>query len=324
MANLVRTLTLRQLQIFASASRQQSFVQTAEELHLTQPAVSMQIKQLEESVGLALFERVGRKLTLTEAGRTLAHHATRILGEIEDAQGALQSLTLADSGAVSVGLASTAKYFVPKLIARYARQYPKVEVRYSIVNREALLRLLQDNAIDLAVMGRPPRELDAVAEPLAYNPHVIVAAPDHPFASAQHFDLQELRHETFLSREPGSGTRTVAEQMFRNHLFTPARTVTLDSNESVKQAVMAGMGISLMSLHTLRLELHAREIAVLQVNGTPIDRAWQVVHMSAKRLSPTCLAFRRFLVEETGAALSDAFADAAGRLRRHPERHAAD
>ncbi len=309
MLNFVRTLTLRQLQIFATAARHSSFVRAAEELHLTQPAVSMQIKQLEQTVTLPLFERIGRRLTLTEAGETLSHHANRILGEVKDAEDALQSLRLADSGAISIGLVSTARYFVPMLIARYSAQFPKVDVRFTIANRDALLHLLQDNAIDLAVMGRPPRDLDAVAEPLAYNPQVIVASPRHPLANAQRFDLQELRHDTFLMREIGSGTRTVAEQMFKNHLFTPAKLVTLDSNETIKQAVMAGMGISLLSLHTLRLELRTREIALLDVSGTPIDRAWQIVHLNAKQLSPTCQAFRRFVIEHAGSYLADGYAN---------------
>lgn len=316
MLNFVRTLTLRQLQIFATASRHSSFVRAAEELHLTQPAVSMQIKQLEEAVGLPLFERVGRRLTLTEAGETLSHHANRILGEVKDAEDAVQSLSLADSGAISVGLVSTARYFIPQLIARYSAQFPKADVRFSVANRDALLRLLQDNAIDLAVMGRPPRDLDAVAEPLAYNPQVIVASPRHAFATAPCFDLQELRHDTFLWREAGSGTRKVAEQVFKNHLFTPAKLVTLDSNETIKQAVMAGIGISLLSLHTLRLELRAREITILDVSGTPVDRAWQIVHLNAKQLSPTCQAFRRFVIEHTGPHLAREYADIAKQLVR--------
>lgn len=309
MLNFVRTLTLRQLQIFAAAATQVSFARAAQDLHLSQPAVSMQIKQLEEAVGLQLFERVARKMALTEAGQTFAHHANRILGEVKDAQDALQSLSLADSGAISVGLVSTACYFVPQLIARYCAQFPKVEVRFTIAHRESLLRMLQDNAIDLAVMGRPPRELDAVAEPLAYNPQVIVAARDHAFAVARRIDVQELRHETFLMREPGSGTRTVVEQMFKHHLFAPAKVVTLDSNETIKQAVMAGMGISLLSLHTLRLELRTREIALLDVSGTPIDRAWQIVHLRARQLSPTCQSFRRFVMENTETYLAGEYAD---------------
>jgi DNA-binding transcriptional LysR family regulator len=301
--NFIRSLTLRQLQIFVIASRYLSFARTAEELHLSQPAVSMQIKQLESVVGLPLFERIGRKLTLTEAGEKLSHHASRVLGEIKDAQDTLTSLTQAGTGSINVGIVSTATYFAPKLLALFSERYPHVDVRFSVGNRETLLHLLQDNAIDLAIMGRPPRELDTVAEPLAYHPHVIVAPRFHPLRDARRFDLQELRDETFLLREPGSGTRLVSEQMFKNHLFTPVKMVTLGSNETIKQAVMAGMGVSLLSLHTLSLELRTDEVALLDVNGTPIERTWQVVNLRAKLLSPTCQAFRQFLLEHAAPYL---------------------
>ena len=309
MLNLLRNLTLRQLQIFSAASQYESFARAAEDLHLTQPAVSMQIKQLEEAIGLPLFERIGRRLTLTEAGTTLSHHAKRILGDIKDAEDAMRSLSSADGGTISIGLVSTARYFMPRQISRYAERYPKVDIRFSIGNRDALLRQLQDNAIDLAVMGRPPAELDAHCEPLAYNPHVIAASTTHPFVDVPRFDLHELRHDTFLMREPGSDTAAVAMEMFQQHLFTPARRLALDSHETVKQAVVAGMGVSVLPLHTLRLELLAREVSILQVNGTPIDRVWHVVHMNAKQMSPACVAFRRFLIEKTGAYLEGQFAD---------------
>ncbi|GLU32704.1 LysR family transcriptional regulator [Trinickia caryophylli] len=301
--NFVRSLTLRQLQIFIVASRHASFARAAEELHLTQPAISMQIRQLEDAIGMPLFERVARKLTLTEAGERLTHHASRILGEIKDAEDAMMSLQLADSGSIAVGIVSSATYFAPKLLALYSRQYPKVDVHFSVGNRESLLRLLQDNAIDLALMGRPPAELDTTVEPLAYHPQVVIAPSDHPLVGASRFDLQELRGDTFLLREPGSGTRMAAEEMFRQHLFTPAKIVTLGSNETIKQAVIAGMGVSLISLHTLQLELRTSELAILDVNGTPIERTWQVVHMRTKQLSPTCTLFRRFLLEHTAPYL---------------------
>jgi DNA-binding transcriptional LysR family regulator len=306
--SLLRSLTLRQLQIFVAVARHASFVRTAEELHLTQPAVSMQIKQLESVVGFPLFERVGRQLTLTEVGDRLLHHASRILGEIKDAEDGLQALKGVDSGSISIGLISTAKYFAPKLLAQYTERYPGVEVQIAEGNREMLLRLLQDNAIDLALMGRPPCELDTVSEPIAAHPHVLVASTKHPLRDAKRFDLQELRHETFLLREPGSGTRAVTEQMFKNHLFTPAKTTTLGSNETIKQAVMAGMGISLLSLHTLSLELRIREIALLDVNGTPIDRVWHIVHMTSKWLSPASQVCRTFLLENTAAYLEQEYA----------------
>ena len=305
-------LTLRQLQVFLEATRQMNFARAAGVLHLTQPAVSMQIRQLESAVGVELFERVGRGLALTEAGRVLRHHAARVLGEIADADQALQSLKGLHGGLVSVGLVSTAKYFAPRLLARFAEHHPGIEVRFSVGNRDALVHLLEDNEIDLAVMGRPPDKLDAVAEPVAENPHVLVAARDHPLAGAHSIDMHELRRETFLSRETGSGTQTVMEAMFRQHLFTPARTILMGSNETVKQAVMAGMGVSLLSLHTLALERRAEEVAILDVVGTPVVRTWHVVHMRAKQLAPAARAFRQFLLENTSDYLREAFPLPAG------------
>jgi DNA-binding transcriptional LysR family regulator len=215
----------------------------------------------------------------------------------------MMSLQLADSGSITVGIVSSATYFAPKLLALYSHQYPKVDVHFSVGNRESLLRLLQDNAIDLALMGRPPAELDTTVEPLAYHPQVVIAPTTHPLVGARRFDLHELRGETFLLREAGSGTRTAAEEMFKQHLFKPAKVVTLGSNETIKQAVIAGMGVSLISLHTLQLELRAGELALLDVNGTPIERTWQIVHMRTKQLSPTCALFRRFLLEHTAPHL---------------------
>ena len=305
--NFVRSLTLRQLQIFVVAARHLSYARAAEELHLTPPAISMQLKQLEDNVGLPLFERQGRGVALTGAGEMLVHHALRILGEIKDAEANLQGLLGAETGQLSVGLVSTAKYFMPRLLAKFAQDNPGVDIRFTVGNREALLQKLQDNTIDLAVMGRIPVEIDAHAEPLASHPYVLIAPAEHPLREARRFDLQELRHETILLREEGSGSRRVAEEMFKNHLFTPARTISLGSNETIKQAVMAGMGISLLSLHTLPLELKAGEIAVLDVIGTPIERTWYVVHMNSKRLLPAGQKFRSFLLDHAAPNLEQEF-----------------
>ncbi len=305
--NFVRNLTLRQLQIFVVAARHLSYARAAEELHLTPPAVSMQLKQLEDNVGLPLFERMGRGVALTGAGELLVHHALRILGEIKDAEASLQALNGAESGQISVGLVSTAKYFMPRLLAKFAQQHPGVDVQFSVGNRQALLQKLQDNALDLAIMGRIPQEIDAHGEPMACHPYVLIAPADHPLRDARRFELHELRQETFLLREEGSGSRRVAEEMFKNHLFTPARTISMGSNETIKQAVMAGMGISLLSLHTLPLELKTGALCLLDVIGTPIERTWYVVNMSAKRLMPAAAKFRAFLLEETAPALDQEF-----------------
>jgi len=302
--NFVRTLTLRQLQIFVVAARHLSYARAAEELHLSPPAVSMQLRQLEDNVGLPLFERLGRGVTLTDAGEMLVHHALRVLGEIKDAEANLLGLLGAEVGHISVGLVSTAKYFMPKLLAQFSQAHPGVDVQFSVGNREILLQKLQDNAIDLAVMGRPPVEIDALAEPLASHPYVLIAPADHPLRDARRFDLHEVRADTFLLREEGSGSRRVAEEMFKNHLFQPARSISLGSNETIKQAVMAGMGVSLLSMHTMPLELKTGEVCILDVIGTPIERTWYVVHMNSKRLLPAGQQFREFLMEHTAPSLT--------------------
>ncbi|WP_150430392.1 LysR family transcriptional regulator [Dechloromonas sp. CZR5] len=305
--NFIRSLTLRQLQIFVAAARHLSYARAAEELHLTPPAVSMQLKQLEDNVGLPLFERMGRGVALTDAGDMLVHHALRVLGEIKDAESNLQALLGAEVGQLSVGLVSTAKYFMPRLLAKFSQEHPGIEVQFSVGNRESLLQKLQDNAIDLAVMGRIPTEIDAHAEPMASHPYVLISPAEHPLRDARRFDMHELRHETFLLREEGSGSRRVAEEMFKNHLFTPPRTISMGSNETIKQAVMAGMGVALMSLHTLPLELKTAEVSILDVIGTPIERTWYVVNMNAKRLLPAGQRFRQYLLEQSAVALEHEF-----------------
>lgn len=305
---MLRHLTLRQLTVFLEAVRQMSFARAAETLHLTQPAISMQIRQLENAVGLPLFERVGRKLALTKAGELFRHHAARVIGELQDAEQALQAVKGLRSGQATVGLVSTAKYFAPRLLAQFAERHAQLDIRFVVGNRETLINALRDNEIDFAVMGRPPEKLDATAEPIAQNPHMLVAHKAHRLRRARRFDFHELRNETFLMREPGSGTRLVLEAVFKQHLFTPQRLVTLGSNEAVKQAVMAGLGVSLLSLQTLELELRTGEIAPLDVIGTPVMRSWHLVNMNAKLLSPTAGAFRQFLRDHTQRHLERTFA----------------
>lgn len=307
MQSMLRHLTLRQLTVFLEATRQMSFARAAESLHLTQPAISMQIRQLEDAVGLPLFERVGKKLALTQAGELFRHHAARVLGELQDAERVLGSLKGLRSGSATVGVVTTAKYFAPKLLARFAKRHAQVDIQFLVGNREILINALRDNEIDFAIMGQPPSMLDAIYEAVAENPHVLAVHKSHRLARARRLDFHELREDTFLMREPGSGTRLVMEAMFKQHLFTPKRMVTLGSNETVKQAVMAGMGVSLLSLHSLELELRTREIALLDVIGTPVLRNWHIVHMSAKKLPPAAAAFREFLFANTRSHLEKTF-----------------
>ena len=305
----MKNLTMRQLQIFSVAARHLSFVRASEELFLTQPAVSMQIRQLEETVGMPLFDKIGKKMYLTEAGRRIERTAHEVLGAIKNAQDSLAGLAGLRAGLVSVALVSTAKYFVPKLIALFRQSYPEIEFRLTVSNRETLIQLLQNNEIDLAIMGRPPQKMDVLSFPLARHPHVVIAAPDHHLATQRKIKPPELNGETFLLREEGSGTRLAMESFFSTEHVEPQRGMVMGSNETIKQAVIAGLGLGFISLHTLALELKAGEIVVLDVKGMPMIRTWYAAHLGNKQLSPATAAFKDFIIKQAGAYLDATFAE---------------
>jgi len=296
----LRHATLRQLQVFEAVAHQLSFSRAAAELHLTQPAVSMQVKLIEEHAGLPLFERLGKKIFLTEAGAELHRHSRVISQQLRDADEALAARKGLSQGRLVITMVSTAKYFVPPLLARFLKQHTGVTVKLFANNREVVLRQLADNEVDLAIMGRTPEGMEAVVEPFARHPHVIIAAPGHPLAKKRRIPLARLARETFLIREPGSGTRGLLERLFAEHRLPLNVSMEMASNETIKQAVQANMGISLLSLHTIELELKTRRLVVLDVQGLPIVRDWHVVHLAAKRLSPVAQAFRTFLLSDAG------------------------
>src|SRR5579862_306705 len=297
-------VTLRQLQVFAAAARHLSFARAAEELHLTAPAVSMQIKELENIVGLSLFDRSGRAIALSTPGEYFLLHARRMLGALKDAENTVARLKGVQSGKLTLGMASTAKYFVPRLLAEFRREHPAVEFRLEVGNREALVDLLQRNQVDLAIMGRPPRELDTRAEPFAPNPLVMIASAEHPLAQLPNVPPTLLANDLFLVREKGSGTRASMDIFFREKRIRPAFAMEMPSNETIKQAVIANMGISFLSLHTMRLELDAGLIKLLEVEGLPLVRLWHIVNMQTKVLSPAAEALRYFVLERGREILS--------------------
>jgi DNA-binding transcriptional LysR family regulator len=299
----LRSVTVRQLQIFSSAARSLSFSRTSEELHLTQPAVSMQIKQLEDSAGLPLFERFGKRLYLTEAGVQVQRCAQQVLGALKDAADSLAALKGARGGKITIGVVSTAKYFAPKLLAVFAQHHPDVELKLVVNNREAVIALLADNEVDIAVMGTPPRQLDTVAAPFAKHPLVVIAAPDHPLARRKRIPLSALGKESFLVREPGSGTRSAMERFFGERGMKLRVGMEMSSNETIKQAVMAGMGVSFISQHTIGLEVATGQLVILKLEGLPVVRQWYVVHRAEKRLLPAAEAFKDFMLKEGAAFL---------------------
>jgi DNA-binding transcriptional LysR family regulator len=303
----LRNATLRQLQIFEAAAEHLSYARAAERLHLTQPAVSMQMTRLEESVGLALFERVGKKLYLTTAGTQFLIHIRRVSQAMREAGEAMDAVRGLATGQLSIAVVSTAKYFAPTLLTRFRNVHPSIELSLSDANREEVLRLLRTNAVDLAIMGRPPDDIETSAESFAPHPHVVVAPPGHRLCGRRGVGVKELAGETFISREQGSGTRSAMERFFSQHKIAPAIAMVMASNESIKQAVMAGMGLSFISSHTIGLELQTGHLVALDVAGLPVMRRWYVVHLASKRLTPTAQAFKQFVFSEAPGYLAAIF-----------------
>lgn len=293
----MRNVTLRQLRVFAAVAQQKSFTRAARELHLTQPAVSQQLKLLEAEVGLPLFEHVGRTIHLTAAGEALLHYATQVNEVLRAASESFAEMRGLKRGVLKLGAVSTAKYFTPSLLSAFTVEYPQVSIKFAVGNREEVIKQLADNETDLVIMGRPPRELVTTAEPFARHPLVIIAAPDHPLARAtRKIPLKRLESENFVIREPGSGTRASMEHVFRERGVEFRASMEVSSNETIKQAVMAGMGLSFISKHTVSLELAAGKLVTLNVSGLPLVRDWYVIHLRDKRLSPITVAFRTFLL----------------------------
>lgn len=312
----MKHVTLRQLKVFESVARHLSFSRAAEELHLTQPAVSMQVKQLEEQAGLPLTEMIGKKVFLTEAGEEVARHARRIAQQLREAGEALDALKGVRGGRLSIGVISTAKYFAPRLLAEFRRRQPGVELHLGVYNRETVVRKLAENEIDLAIMGQPPQEFPTVAEAFADHPLVIIAAPDHPLARKKQIDPALLNEETFVIREPGSGTRATMERYFADAGVVPRHCMELISNETLKQAVMAGLGLAFISAHTVSLECEVGRLVRLPVTGTPIIRRWYVVQRAEKLLLPVADTFRSFLIAEAPAMLAGNTQTSEGKSRR--------
>ena len=291
-------LTLRQLKVFETVARHLSFSRAAEELYLTQPAVSMQIKQLEANVSLPLFEQMGKQIYLTEAGNELFRYSRDILQRLSDLEVTLDELKGMDHGKLNIAVVTTANYFAPHLMAKFCQRYRGVTVSLNVSNRESILKLLDDNAIDLAIMGQPPENLDITSQSFMENPLVVVAPPSHPLSKKLNITVKRLAQEVFLVREPGSGTRSAMERFFKQHGVRINTGMETDTTEAIKQAVQAGMGLGIMSQHTAELELETGRLKVLDVQGFPIVRYWHVVNRKNKRLSAVAQAFRDFLLQE--------------------------
>jgi DNA-binding transcriptional LysR family regulator len=295
---LPMNVTLRQLSLFESVARNLSFTRAAEELHLSQPAVSMQIRQLEESVGLPLFEKFGKQVSLTEAGIEVYHYSQGINRYLIEMEEVLVSLKGLNRGHLHVAVASTVNYFAPRLLAAFHRRYPGIDLELDVTNRERLIQQLVANSVDVVLMGKPPESVEVEAEPFMRNPLVVIAPPDHPLCAEQNISLERLAEEVFVMREPGSGTRQAMERIFSERGLEIRRGMQMTRNEAIKQAVRAGLGLSIVSAHTIELELETGRLVKLDVAGLPIERKWYLVYRKRKRLSPSSQAFRSFVMSE--------------------------
>jgi DNA-binding transcriptional LysR family regulator len=297
-------VTFRQLRVFAEVAQQGSMTRAAQALHLTPPAVSMQIREIESQVGLPLFDREGRSVSLSTAGEYFLVHAKRLLGALKDAEHAMARFKRLEHGRLTIGMVSTAKYFVPQLLARFHQEHPGVEVRLTVAgNREQLVTLMEAGEVDLSVMGRAPREIATRAEAFAAHPVVFVAPPGHPLLAQGRLPPSALDGQDFIVREHGSGTRSAMQQYFDAQRVEPRIVMEMSSNETIKQAVIAGLGLSMLSLHTVGLEMRCGLLVRLDVEGTPLMRTWNVVHLQSKVLSPAAEAFRYFIIERGEAHL---------------------
>ena len=301
----MKRITLRQLRVFEQVARLRSISAAAGVCHLTQPAVSMQLKALEQECGLPLTELVGRQLRLTDAGSVLAAHARRVQQQLDELEQELAAMRGHQHGALRVGIVSTAKYFASHLLATFTQQHPGATLSLEVENRARILQLLRDNEIDLAIMGVPPEFLDAIALPFADHPHGLVLPPAHVAARRRSLRLADLADDTFLVREAGSGTRNVMERYFAGEKFSPRKVIQMTGNEAIKQAVMAGLASGFLTLNTLALERILGLLRVPPMPVMPIVRRWHVVHRRGKQLLPIAQAFRDF-VRDRGAVYADA------------------
>jgi DNA-binding transcriptional LysR family regulator len=298
----MRHATLRQLRIFDSVARNLSFSRAAEELHLTQPAVSTQIGKLEEHAGCTLFEQFGKKIYLTPTGAELLQHSRAIIQQFEQAEAAMAQCRGVAGGRLNVGVISAGDYFLPRLLIEFIGRHQGVTLNFTVHNREELLAHIADNLTDLAIMVRPPNELDTLNQAFAPHPYVIVAPPTHPLVQRRGILLAEVTRHPFVVREPGSDTWRSMCEAFGADMAGLNVAMEIRSTETIKQAVMAGFGLSFLSAHTVARELQTGELRVLDVQGFPLLLRWYVVHRRTKRLPPVAQAFKDFLLNE-GAAL---------------------
>lgn len=296
-ANL-KNVTFKQLRAFAGTIESGSLTGAAERVGVTQPAISLQLQNLQDLAGLPLLQRTPEGFIATEAGEEITQFYARVTIALRDCMDRLAAIKGATGGRVSVGAVSTSKYFVPAVMGAFARRFPEIEIRLRIGNRSEIMEALRDFSLDIAITGRPPDDLVLETHTIGPHPHLLIAAPDHRLRDKQHLTLGDLRDETFINREAGSGTRLLMERLLDDAKIIPRVGMELDSNETIKQAVMAGLGIAFISGHTTATEIRQGRLITLPVEGLPIERNWYIVRQAAHHLLPPAAKLLDFLRAE--------------------------
>lgn len=292
-------LTLQQLRLFEAVARLGSYTRAANELFITQPAVSIQIKRLEDQTGLPLFEHVGKKTFPTAAGKTMYDASLDILNRVEDLKNSIEELKGTVKGSLQMSVVTTSKYFIPNLLGAFLQQYPDVEPKLKFTNRASVIERLMNNEDDFVVMGQAPEDDKLESYPFLNNIIGIVAPPGHPLANKKNITIEELAKQRFLIREIGSGTRYVFDQLLEQHGVKIEPYMELGSSEAIKHAVMAGLGIAVLSLHSVQLERDVNKLTVLNVEGFPLKRRWYAVHLKGRKLSLVARTFLDYILVES-------------------------
>jgi LysR family transcriptional regulator, low CO2-responsive transcriptional regulator len=294
----MQNATLHQLKVFSAVARHNSFTRAAEELFLTQPTVSMQVKQLSKTVGLSLFEQVGKRLYLTEAGKELYTTCQEIFEQLSRFEIAIADIKGLKQGKLRIAVVTTAKYVIPRILGPFCQRYPGIDISLTVTNHQFIIEGMLTNQNDLYIMSQVPEEVDVQSHPFLENPLVVLACRNHPLVGEQNIPIARLADEPFIMREPGSNTRKEVQRIFEeNHLSLRVK-LDLGSNEAIKQAVAGGLGISVLSKHTLALDGLSSQVAILNVVGFPIQRHWYVVYPTGKQMSAIASAFFDYLLNE--------------------------
>ncbi len=293
--------TLHQLKVFEATARHGSFTRAAEELYLTQPTVSIQVKQLTKAVGLPLFEQIGKRLYLTQAGQKLLDTCQEIFQGLDQFEMSIADLKGMKQGQLRLAVITTAKYFVPRLLGPFCKRYPGIDISLKVTNHQRIQESMAANEDDLYIISQPPSQPDLSIHPFLENPLIVLAPTGHPLARKKNIPIEALNNEPFIMREPGSGTRRAVEKLFGEESIEVKVSLELGSNEAIKQAIAGGLGISVLSQHTIISEGTTGEFAILDVQGFPIERHWYVANLSGKQLSVVAETFLQFLLEESPA-----------------------